>query len=372
MVAEALERLEIGDLTFDLENPRLPEFDLSQEAGEQEVIELLWASMDVRELVLSIAASGFFDHEPLIVAREGGRDVVIEGNRRLAALKLLGDPELAASLKIELPHITDEEREALRSVPALRDSRRDAWHYLGFKHVNGPAKWSSYAKSRYIAEVHREYGVELDGIAKQIGDTHQTVQRLYRGLMVIEQAEKRGVFRREDRWKRHFSFSHLYTGLDYEGVSSFIDLKPASAEDEEPVPVKRVPALGELCVWLYGSKKGEIRPVVQSQNPHLRQLNAAVKSREGLAALRRGAGLEFAFEASQPSSSRFEESLLRARHELQRARGLLTVGYDGSEELLGVAGTTANLADDLYEGSSGCCVGMELRERLPIGLRLAG
>lgn len=349
MVSDALERIEIEDLAFDLRNPRLPEFDLGEDAAEEDVIALLWASMDVRELVLSIAASGFFDHEPLIVAREGGQNIVIEGNRRLAAVKLLADPDLAASLGIDLPSVAAEERAALRSVPAVRESRRDAWRYLGFKHVNGPAKWSSFAKSRYIAEVHREYGVELNEIAKQIGDTHQTVQRLYRGLMVIEQAERRCVFDREDRWKRHFSFSHLYTGLDYEGVSSFIDLTPASAEDEEPVPGKRVAELGELCAWLYGSKKSERRPVVQSQNPHLRQLNAALKSREGLAALRRGESLEVAFEASQPSASRFEESLLRARHELQRARGLLTVGYDGSEELLGVAGTTANLADDLYD-----------------------
>ena len=37
----------------------------------------------------------------------------------------------------------------------------------------------------------------------------------------------------------------------------------------EPVPPEKKEALGELCRWLYGSKKEETRPVVQSQNPDL-------------------------------------------------------------------------------------------------------
>lgn len=220
---------------------------------------------------------------------------------------------------------------------------------MGFKHVNGPAKWSSYAKSRYIAEVHDQYGVELRQIAKQIGDKHKTVQRLYRGLMVVQQAESSGVFDREDRWKRHFSFSHMYTGLDYDGISSFLGVSAIAAEEQEPVPFERLEALGDLCLWLYGSRKKKMEPVVRSQNPHLRQLDAVVRSKEALGLLRRDGQLAYAFEVSRPSTRRFEEALIQTKVELQRARALLTIGYDGSAELLRVAGSVANLADDLYE-----------------------
>ena len=74
----------ISDLSFDRRNPRLVEFDLPANATELDVIQLLWETMAVRELALSIAASGYFQNEPLIVASENGRNVVIEGNRRLA------------------------------------------------------------------------------------------------------------------------------------------------------------------------------------------------------------------------------------------------------------------------------------------------
>ena len=198
-------------LHFDHDNPRLAEFGIKPTTSEPEILKILWEAMDVLELVQSIAASGYFPHEPLIVAREKGKNIVIEGNRRLAALKVLLTPSIAKENGWELPKISESDRKKLEKVPAIVSDREDSWRYLGFKHVNGPAKWTSYAKAKYIAEVHREYDVSLPDIAQQIGDRHATVQRLYRGLMVLEQAEKAKVFDREDCYGPRIYFSHLYT-----------------------------------------------------------------------------------------------------------------------------------------------------------------
>ena len=339
----------VSELAFDLKNPRLVEFEEVECATDEEVIQILWELMDVREVMMSIAASGFFPHEPLIVAEEDGKRVVIEGNRRLAAVNILLNRAIAESYATRIPVISEEEKRALAQLPIVIGSREGNWRYLGFKHVNGPAKWSSYAKAQYIADVHRKFNIELEEIANQIGDTHKTVQRLFRGLMVIEQAERMGVFSRDDRWRRHFSFSHIYTGLDYQGISDFVGLRPETEEQQNPVPDDKKKELGELCLWLYGSKREQKLPVIQTQNPNLRQLNEVVANREALAALREGFSLDFAFEAAQPSSEVFEKSLLAARRHLEKARGLLSTGDDGSEELLRTAGTVANLADDLYE-----------------------
>ncbi len=341
--------MNVSDLAFDLKNPRLPEFGLTDRSTEIEVIKVLWDAMDVKELAMSIAASGFFPHEPVIVAQEAGKNVVIEGNRRLAAVKLLLNPALVEDLQADIPVIGDNDKKALQNLPTLAGTRKSAWRYLGFKHVNGPAKWSSYAKARYIADVRKNFSVTLEDIAKQIGDTHKTVQRLFRGLMVIEQAEDLRVFHRDDRTRRHFSFSHLYTGLDYDGISDFIGLRPETDEDEAPVPIAKKEELGELCRWLYGSKKEDIPPVVVSQNPHLRHLDAVVSNKEALAALRGGSGLAYAFETTRASSTVFTESLVAAKQHLQKARGILSTGYDGSEEVLRIAGTVAALAEDLYD-----------------------
>ena len=350
VIDEGATLMKVTDLVFDFKNPRLVEYPLNANSTDDEMIKFLWDTMDVRELVLSIAASGFFPHEPIIVAQENGKNVVIEGNRRLAAVKLLLYPELSQDLNLGVPSITDETKLALQELPVVLDTRKNAWRYLGFKHVNGPAKWSSYAKSQYIADVHRNYGVPLEDIAKQIGDTHRTVQRLYRGLMVIEQAERMEVFSRDDRWRNHFSFSHLYAGIGYPGISSFIGLSPESEEESSnPVPIEKKEELGELFLWMYGSKRERNPPVIETQNPHLRQLDAVVSNKEAVAALRNGQDISVAYEFSRPSSNVFEESLLASKRELQKVRSLLSIGYDGSEQLLGIARDVADLAYDLYE-----------------------
>ena len=51
--------------------------------------------MAVAEVAMSIAWNGYFQHEPLFVEKTSRGDmVVIEGNRRLAAVKLLLDADL--------------------------------------------------------------------------------------------------------------------------------------------------------------------------------------------------------------------------------------------------------------------------------------
>jgi hypothetical protein len=306
--------------------------------------------MAVDEIAMSIAASGYFDYEPLFVAEENGRTVVIEGNRRLAAVKLLLNADLRQELRAtDLPSISRDLERRLASLPVIRTNRRASWQYLGFKHVNGPAKWDSYAKAQYIGEVHREYGVPLEDIAKQIGDKHRTVQRLYRALMVIDQAEKAKVFRREDRYKPHFSFSHLYTGLDYEGIAGFISLREESAESDQPVPRSKLKELGELCRWLYGNKPLDIAPQVESQNPHLRQLDEVLRSREATNSLRASLPLSVALEVSYGDERVFQNALIQAKDALQKARGTLSTGFHGEEESMRLANAIADLASDLVD-----------------------
>ena len=341
--------MSVADLAFDLENPRLAEYNMKENPSDSDVMTFLWETMDVREIVLSIAASGFFQNEPLIATQECGKNIVIEGNRRLAAVKALLEPALLEGRRPSIPKIDEDAKHALRVLPIIFQSREDSWRYIGFKHVNGPAKWSSYAKAQYIAMVRRKYDISLADISNQIGDTHQTVQRLFRGIVVIEQAERMGVFSRTDRFNRHFSFSHIYTGIGYRNIREFLGLGPESNEDEEPVPPSKEKELGQLFLWIYGSKVNDIPPVVKSQNPDLRYLNVVVGDRPATAALRTRGDLHYAYEVSRPSQNVFEESLQEAKANLEKARGILSTGYDGSDDLLAVARDVANTADDLFE-----------------------
>lgn len=341
------DRLSPDELAFDRHNPRLAEHGIKSNASDDDIIKKLWEVMDVSELVQSIAASGFFDHEPLVVAHEAGKNVVIEGNRRLVAVKLLLDRRLAIENGWAVPKLPEQELQRLKLLPIFRSSREDSWRFVGFKHVNGPAKWSSYAKAKYIADVHKKYKVPLAQIAEQIGDGFGTVERLHKGLMVLRQAKAAGVYDIDDRQNSRLAFSHLYTGLGYDGFLKFLGVTSLKVESETPIPKSHVAQLGELLTWLYGSKKQKVNPIIASQNPDLRNLDLVLRSKEGLSALRAHRDLTRAHEASRPAGTVFEEALTGAKRSLQKARGLLTDGFDNSEAQLGVAESIANMASDM-------------------------
>lgn len=344
-------RVKVEELNFDYQNPRLIEFRVDQNTSPEEILQILWDEMAVEEIVLSIVASGFLDYEPLIIIEEDEKKVVLEGNRRLAAVKAILTPTYLEQYgSSNIPIISAEIKEQIKSLPVVfTDGREAAWRFMGFKHVNGPAKWGSYAKAEYIAEVHNDYGVSLDDIALQIGDKHRTVQRLYRALKVIQQAKKIREFTLDDIKTSRLYFSHLYTGLDYDGIKAFLGLTEAELESDNPVPKKKQKELGELLRWMYGSKKHKQDNLIKSQNPHLRQLDAVLQDKGAIAALRRNEPLEVAFEISQPDSGLFEQSLFDAKRAIQRAQTYVSTGYNGEEDLLKTAGTIAKGAETLYK-----------------------
>jgi hypothetical protein len=360
----SIQMVDVDKLHFDRQNPRLAEFGISDATSEGEILKILWESMDVRELVQSMAASGFFPHEALIVSKEDGTNIVIEGNRRLAALKVILGSYEDESVDWEIPEIPQDIKQSLLSVPVTFSTRSESWRFLGFKHVNGAAKWTSFAKAKYIALVHREYGQTLPDIARQIGDGFGTVKKLFHGLMVLEQADSSGVYEIENRFNNRLAFSHLYTGLGYEGFRDYLGLAEDSGESIEPVPMDKLEHLGEVCTWLYGDKSANRPPAIKSQNPNLRQLNGILKSREAIQALRDSNDIEQAFEFTRPSEAIFEESLLRAKRELHKAKSHLANGYDKSEGLLRAAGSIAELADSIYEEMDRLRTPKPKRERL--------
>jgi hypothetical protein len=168
----------VEDLDFDRRNPRLWGVSPEDVASDEDMIRVLWREMAVDELAMSIVAAGrFFRHEPLFAIDGGnGRYTVIEGNRRLAAARLLRDDRLRRAVgATSLPTISKQLREHLGKLPVGITTRMDAWQYIGFKHVNGPRPWDAHSKAVYVARLHDEHGIKLEEIANQIGDRHSTV-----------------------------------------------------------------------------------------------------------------------------------------------------------------------------------------------------
>jgi hypothetical protein len=344
---EDVEWLRVENLLFDADNPRL-RVDSPEAPSQDELFQTLWRDFAVDELAVSIAANGFFPYEQLFAYRADPNYVVIEGNRRLAAVKALLGMLKVPGRSSALPKIASSERAGLEILPVRVTERANIWQYIGFKHVNGPQSWQSASKAEYVAWVHNELHVPLPEISRQIGDKHATVQRLYRALMVIEEAGEAGVWSRSDRTKPHFSFSHMMTGLDYAGIRNFLDVAPSSTESRTPVPEDRLDNLGELCVWMFGSRSLGREALVQRQNPDLKRLDNAIRHPDSLAAIRKNLPIEVSEDIARGDNAILRESLVTAKNSLQVARGKVLTGYEGESDLLRLALDVSDLGYQLH------------------------
>ncbi|MBV8756792.1 MAG: hypothetical protein JO257_05945 [Deltaproteobacteria bacterium] len=266
---------------------------------------------------------------------------MIEGNRRVAAIKLIKAPDLASELGVPVPELANGVLATLEKATIIEvDDRDDARQYIGFKHINGPHKWDSFAKAKFAADWYKaesKDGVTLRDIARKLGDRHDTVLRLVQAIFVIDQAAKKGLFEVEDRYqKKPFAFSHLYTALTRTQYREYLGLPTNWRQVEptpNPVPADKLKRLEKVLKWLYGSDSDSIPPVVTSQNPHVKQLGEVLANPQGLRKLEQTNDLAKAHAEVDTRSKKFSDNLLKAVEYAQSAQGYIEA-YDGEAALV--------------------------------------
>ena len=109
--------------------------------------------MAVEEVAMSIAVEGYWDYEPLMAIESPKGTIVIEGNRRLAAVKLLVDSALRTSVKAtDLPKTTRGIISKLKSGLPVKivSTRQEAWRYkCGSRQARTAQRFSKSYQRRF-------------------------------------------------------------------------------------------------------------------------------------------------------------------------------------------------------------------------------
>ena len=224
--------------------------------------------------------------------------------------------------------------ESIRQLPVIHATRRELWGFVGFKHVNGAQAWDSIGKAEYVFRVRRDFDLGLAEIASGIGDRHDTVARLYRGYVVLRQAQERLGFDTTDTQHLRFPFSHLWTALGYVSIRNYLGVDAPALENENPIPEGRLPQLEYLMRWLFGRQSQGIEATVRRQNPDLRHLARALKVQEGIDLLESGGSLSVALEASLGDARLFRTALTKADSSAREAMRFVSNGFRGEEDLV--------------------------------------
>ena len=145
------------------------------------------------ELKNSIISNGFLAVERLVVRSYVKREnepelfVVLEGNRRLAALQWIEqDYEAGADIPAEVINV-------LQAVPVIViESDDDEGMYLalmGIRHVGGIRQWGGYQRAKLVAELRDLHQYDTTEVADRLGMTKHEVNRRYRALKALQQME---------------------------------------------------------------------------------------------------------------------------------------------------------------------------------------
>ncbi len=234
MTDKSVEMISTERLDFDPDNPRF--YRLNNAHNVQAVIEEMLDDENVQDLMLSIGQKGYFPGEPLLVVKSKeseGRYIVVEGNRRLAAVKLLNGEILPPSRRKNSIGEIKSDAAAIppRELPCLSyDDRRDVLRYLGYRHITGIKQWDSLSKAKYLAQLRNDFYPHLPqqqqmrSLAKEIGSRPDYVAQLLTALSLYIKAENAKFFGLPIQAK-DVEFSYITTALNYTNICDWLGLE---------------------------------------------------------------------------------------------------------------------------------------------------
>jgi hypothetical protein len=315
-----LQTYTIADLHFDPENPRLPEG--VDSGSEVEILRWMLQDATLLDLMGSMAEHGFFPGEPLLLSpRDESGYTVVEGNRRLAAVRLLSRPESAPVRQKSVAQLALTAQHRPTTVYGIPfESRDDILDYLGFRHITGVKEWGPLAKARYLRQLwnktegnHAERSRKL---ARKIGSQPYYVKRLLGGLKVYETIEDSGFYGIEGLG-HDLSFSLLSTALSFDSLSRYLGV-PDDPTDDTPLNDAHV---RNFTHWVYERQPGGGTIVGDSRN--LKALAAVVAKPDALKMLEQGASLSDAALVTEQPGQQFTRALKLTRDRIDSAQRLL-------------------------------------------------
>jgi hypothetical protein len=321
---KTIQYIPIENLEFDPQNPRLPATVVSK--GEQAVLEWMLNDASIIEMMGSIGQQNYFPGEPLLVVPIKGKEnfyTVIEGNRRLTAVKLLRNPDLAPNRKLAVHKVSEEAKYKPDVLPVLEFERRDEiLSYLGYRHITGIKEWNPLEKAKYLrqlrASVQEPIQEQFRVLAKTIGSRADYVSRLLTGLALYIRIEEDDFYRIKGLDDATIDFSILTTALTYTNIIKFMGL---SKNDDPSLSGLISPRLRELTQWIY--QKDERGRTKLGESRNLKELSRIVENEAALTAFREGASINEASVLTESADYVFRGAISTSKANLETARNYM-------------------------------------------------
>ncbi|WP_217913260.1 hypothetical protein [Miltoncostaea marina] len=202
----------LNDLRLDPRNVRLG---LAEEVSQAEIRQELFAEHRAYELLKAIVEVGYFTQETPVAVRDDEIFVVVEGNRRLAALQAICSPPTVPAYESRIRRLTaglgNDRRDALETIEILvAPDREEADELIAALHTSNPRQpWTPVRQAAFFRDRLR-VGRTLDELVRRYPTID--VKSFVLGARVMEAFEAVDYvdpalreFVRSRRWQRSYS-----------------------------------------------------------------------------------------------------------------------------------------------------------------------
>lgn len=239
---------------------------------------------DLESLRDSIASNGFVPLDQLVVEKfdevdGASRYLVIEGNRRAAAVKTLLKDQTDGSVDLEESVI-----QSLKELPVIivsgEDKEKSNFHktLMAIRHVSGIREWGAYQQAKLVVEMYEDEAESFSQVAKQIGISPQEVGRRYRASKALAQMEQDDEFGAHAHPKLYSFFHEAVSSPAVRDWLEFTNETYTAENEENRTLFYQLLSPSEVD----GEKKD---PKLQNANRQIRQMKVIVESDAALDAL---------------------------------------------------------------------------------------
>lgn len=271
---------ELGDEVEPVPEPRFAESKIQKEAFEK----MKSDRFDVAELRDGMKTIGFLPMDKIVVREwhsdqdEDKKYVVVEGNRRVTALKWLIDLHETGRGTLTTDQI---ENFTNLEVLLLDDKHAPAaskWILPGLRHVSGIKEWGPYQKARAVFSL-REAGGSPQEVAQSLGLSVRGANQLWRSYLALERMRKDEEYG-DYAQPRHYSyFEEIFKRPD---VKTWLDWDDNERKFKDDAKTK------EMYGWIVGEPDddGNMQDPKLPEAKSVRELGQVIRDEAALAEFR--------------------------------------------------------------------------------------
>jgi hypothetical protein len=290
------ETLSYKQLLFDPNNPRLfgeksatgwrviiPENQIRDQRVQDRVFQEILRTCDVQPIHDSILEVGFIPIDKIVVKQiYDDIYVVVEGNRRLAAIKLIIEESTRGEITI-----SKELMEQFMSLPVMKyvgteeQFTRDNYILQGMRHIAGIKSWGPFERARAVQTL-KESGKTSEDISKLLFLKMTDINRILRTMSVLEQFKTDEIY---GSFSSPEHYTHMYELVTRPKIREWLDWNSTTMK------LENVERFREILSWIVDPEEKKIK-----QSMDLRGLPVILDTPGALEFLRRpGVTIEEAY-----------------------------------------------------------------------------